>query len=421
MRGVRRARQRRTSSSLCLACLAALSSPIGVARAVPRRVCTRGKHALRVLGTTPFSGDDAFYDYEPLGQGHREAYLREGYLLLRHWLPADTMALLRVELLRLYAVPYVGNHWLESDELMDFISFGPFGKLAAQLFGRDRVHLLGSVTHFRNNATVSIKKYHYDFRECLEGFPPAGDTARSLVKFWIPLNDELPSFWFVNQSTLAQRIKRVANETAREDFLAGLAPPPKDLCLSGSCKRTLPPLGRSFLDRASLRPMMRLGDVLVHSTTLPHRTSPENGGGVTGWLTLTFGVPETRFVPLDTERLNCDTGVDARNVTRIPRLFDVPHPSCYPRVFPPPLQRGQVMEQSFCVLDVGNRISARRFRRQSGFIALVRSSGFCMWTPSHMEEDAMPESNIVLRSRSMVWYRNLLADPFAGDKRRRCS
>lgn len=297
---------------------------------------------LRRLGSTLFA---EHAERSKLSTKNLEAYFAEGFLLLKGFLAPGLVAALRELLLHRFVPPVMANTWIESDALFDFLVFGPFGKVASQLLNSTTTHLLCSNLHFRDPETKLVPEYHYDNGDCLTGFPPARHTRRTLVKFWIPLYDGMPSMWFVNQSSFEAHLLQASDEHALREFHAGRLPPPSDQCHPehrhfqkfGSCPSWVPPMPQQKADHLSMKPTMRLGDVLVHSTTLMHRSSERHNDDVTGWLSVMYGAKTSRWIGDCMKRLNCDPGMDFRSLQVPPRVQEVVAVSpCFPVAFPKP-------------------------------------------------------------------------------------
>eukprot|EP00747_Dinoflagellata_sp_TGD_P222124 gnl/TRDRNA2_/TRDRNA2_93871_c1_seq1.p1 gnl/TRDRNA2_/TRDRNA2_93871_c1~~gnl/TRDRNA2_/TRDRNA2_93871_c1_seq1.p1 ORF type:complete len:406 (-),score=42.57 gnl/TRDRNA2_/TRDRNA2_93871_c1_seq1:43-1260(-) len=312
-------------------------------------VAGSGTYQVRELGASQFANTNLYHEDVRLPDQSVQAYLDEGYLLLRHLVPPQTVEALRQEILRTCG-PFESNAWLENDALQDFVIFGPLAAVAAQLHGREDVHLLRTVHHFHFgiHVPVRIPYWHYDHGECQMGYTPAKDTPNSLVKFYVPLYDNMPSMWFMNQSMFEEGLRRMSGARAEQtvaSFRNGtMGTPPGDICAGPpeACPPWLPRMTSEYIDRVSLKPMLRLGDVLVHASTLVHRSAPSNGGGVTGWLAAAYAVPETRFRgSISPDERECHSGVDPKDFQSLQRLAYTPriadHPrteECFPRVYP---------------------------------------------------------------------------------------
>eukprot|EP00931_Biecheleriopsis_adriatica_P009111 TRINITY_DN110219_c0_g1_i1.p1 TRINITY_DN110219_c0_g1~~TRINITY_DN110219_c0_g1_i1.p1 ORF type:complete len:398 (-),score=40.44 TRINITY_DN110219_c0_g1_i1:13-1170(-) len=315
----------------------------------------------RHIGESRFARRQSYHaeGKELLSRAQRSGYFRHGYLLLRGLVPTVTAASLREEILRTHfhdtvQDPYAMNAWMESDRLLDFLIFGPFGKVAAELFagkGKGGVHLLRSSHRFEQRQPTSAADWHYDWAECEDGFPPASDVRRSFVKFYIALYNDMPAMWFVNQTALEALIAGLRSDgpALRSAFRKGLLHPPQGLCdnvhAMPCTSSDVPTLDRTDLERVSLKPVLQVGDVIVHSTTVVHRPPIVASKVRRGFLTAAYGPSDARFsgrhdMAAGNRRL-CDTGVPIYR-SRLPTLSSVPRPNCFPRVYPPPLAKADV-------------------------------------------------------------------------------
>lgn len=298
-----------------------------------------GRHHVRQLGRSHFARSDLYHPASVfLSDQVRRSYFAEGYVILHNLVPAKTIAAFREELFSTVG-PFDSNGWIESDAMFDFLAFGPFADVAAQLFNHTDVHLLYSVHHFRNDTTQKTPFIHYDSVEIGNRFPHARNTTDALVKLWFPLQDRSSGFWFLNHSTFESIILHTSNETMVSKFHAGELRPPAEVCVMPPCGLKLCgsvefQLCEEFLNHMMVKPMLNLGDAMVHSSTVLHRSAPLAGDGVTGWIQVSFGVPDTRYSPIHNERY-CDSGVSKTySFADAPRIVDAPRPECFPRVRP---------------------------------------------------------------------------------------
>eukprot|EP00747_Dinoflagellata_sp_TGD_P021955 gnl/TRDRNA2_/TRDRNA2_128806_c0_seq1.p1 gnl/TRDRNA2_/TRDRNA2_128806_c0~~gnl/TRDRNA2_/TRDRNA2_128806_c0_seq1.p1 ORF type:complete len:454 (-),score=24.85 gnl/TRDRNA2_/TRDRNA2_128806_c0_seq1:30-1391(-) len=298
-------------------------------------------HQRRVLGRSRFARQSSYYaDHLRLSEHEKAAYLSEGYLILRGLLPEKTVDALKNEILEAFGTvgdPYTWNAWLENDGLLDFFTFGPCAVVASQLFGGSAVHLLQSYHHFHGGAVGKSRRFSYDVAVCEDGYPPASATARTKLKFYIPLYAD-KSLRFVNQSAtealLSEALLFDGNASSAVAFRFGKLP-------------SLHEMTRSFdqarLDRESFWPRLEVGDAIVHSPCLLVRTTGavaarRGGGRPRAFVAPSYGPPDSKYLGSEVSFRQCDSGINRASVTlaNAPPIKDVPRPHCYPRVFPPP-------------------------------------------------------------------------------------
>jgi len=297
-------------------------------------------HQVRLLGSTPFAHNVAYDSGRcELTEQDFLVYATEGYLVLRRLVPPATLVALREEILLSFGpinVPYIDNAWLTSNALLDLFTFGPFGDIAAQLFhkggGSKQAHLLYSVHHVRPGSMLPrFGDYHVDVVECEEAYLPAAETLRTKVKFWVGLYDDVPAMWFLNQSTFELILKRT-NDTLLSDFAAGTLSPWWAWGMSVE--------NPEVMDALVLKPRLRLGDAIVHSPCLVHRSPVAVAGVPTGFLAPSYAAPEARYVGESARQ--CDSGVGrGTRLADAPSITGVPRPSCYPQVYPLEAARGR--------------------------------------------------------------------------------
>eukprot|EP00411_Alexandrium_monilatum_P018543 CAMPEP_0175241864 /NCGR_PEP_ID=MMETSP0093-20121207/30775_1 /TAXON_ID=311494 /ORGANISM="Alexandrium monilatum, Strain CCMP3105" /LENGTH=446 /DNA_ID=CAMNT_0016535927 /DNA_START=39 /DNA_END=1376 /DNA_ORIENTATION=+ len=313
---------------------------------------------VRRLGSTRFAREDAYGWHGSITEADRQAYFRDGYLVIRGLVPPETVVALREEIagtLGFLSSPYNENAWFMSDALLDFLVFGPFGRVVARLLGGEGVRLVYSNHNLRRGdwpAYQAHRRWHWDSIQCCnEHYVPAHATRVANANFQIALYDDMPGMYFVNQSTVAQLLDffgQQVNETRMlEYFLRGVLPRDVPQALLGH-------FGQEFFDRLAIRPRLRIGDAIAHAPTLIHRSPDGYGGRPSGWLLPTYALSEARFtpVPFVADRL-CDTGEDLEKhghagffkklkTAGLQQLKESPRPACFPQVHPPADARKQM-------------------------------------------------------------------------------
>eukprot|EP00747_Dinoflagellata_sp_TGD_P198544 gnl/TRDRNA2_/TRDRNA2_71608_c0_seq2.p1 gnl/TRDRNA2_/TRDRNA2_71608_c0~~gnl/TRDRNA2_/TRDRNA2_71608_c0_seq2.p1 ORF type:complete len:374 (-),score=53.61 gnl/TRDRNA2_/TRDRNA2_71608_c0_seq2:22-1143(-) len=317
---------------------------------------SQARRGWQTVGRSPFARKDAYYRGGAyLSQRHRRAYFSEGYLLLRSLLPPATVAAIGDELRRLRSHGWEDspNAWMRSDHFLDFLIFGPFGHVASQLAGGGPIHLVRTTHHFRDGVSKLQPTYHFDWGECEDGYPPASDTSRALVKFYIAMNDNMPALWLLNQSSFEAFLRGPTDDDTVLEFRAGRLSPPHNLCDRQSLGCSGPTLPAEFVNGRALRPILQLGDAIVHATTVVHRSpeaAAEGDGG--GFVTLTYGTPDTKYTGQRVGQTSeCASGLVSGE--HPPRLADLPQPGCAPRVYP--------LEAVWRAYGMSSRVSYRRY------------------------------------------------------------
>ena len=302
------------------------------------------------LGMSMFARTGVFYDSGPkiLTEDQRQVYLKDGYLILRNLLPKSTVEALRAELARLPSLGIHGpnnvNMWISSNEFLDFLLFGPLGQIASELY-EDKSYLIRA-THTLDATLETL--YHADGGEgrC-DVMHPANDTRNSRVKFFVSLYNDMPGPVLVGQSTLEATMQswpEPVNHLALLSFRAGLLPYPRPRCGGGPCDQSswFPAVPEEELDRLATKPVLNIGDVLVHATALLHR-SPKMRKK-TGLVTAAFARPglARRELPLNDKICNWKR----QNGSAIWRADE--YPECLPRAFPFPHNlRGKHLQVGF--------------------------------------------------------------------------
>lgn len=293
------------------------------------------------LGSTPFANESLYRSLDNLSftaEDHA-AFAAEGYLVLKNLLPPETLTALREALLAEFGSSDHGhNGWLSSGALLDFLTFGPFGRVASELLGGGPAHLLYSVHHFRQAGMVrNTPTLHYDTIECEDGVLSAQQAERSGIKFYVPLYDKRPAMWFVNQSATERMLHGWGNDSLVSRFLAGELP---HLWQWDFVK----PDVLQQVAEAWRKPVLDLGDVIVHTPCIFHRSAEESGGVAKALVLPTYASPKMRYAGrFNFERRQCESGVDpATAIGAAPPVEEVPNPGCYPRVFPVEAARARV-------------------------------------------------------------------------------
>mmetsp|Transcript_8761 Transcript_8761/g.17377 ORF Transcript_8761/g.17377 Transcript_8761/m.17377 type:complete len:514 (+) Transcript_8761:85-1626(+) len=313
---------------------------------------------VRQLGSTRFAREDAYAWNLTLTAEQQRAYFQEGYLVLKGLVPPETVVALREELigtLGYLSSPYNENSWFMSDTLLDFLVYGPFGRVVANLFGGDGVHLIYSNHNLRHGdwpAYQAHRKWHWDSIQCCnEHYMPAHRARFTNVNFQIALYDDMPGMHFVNQSATKELLRlfgeQVNKSKLQEYFMAGFLPRSVPQSMMGH-------FGQEVFDRLAIRPRLEIGDAILHSPALLHRSPDGYGGKSSGWLLPTYALSEARFMPVPyvVDRL-CDTAEDLKqhghtgffdkiDMSSLQQIKDSPRPACFPKAHPPAAVREQV-------------------------------------------------------------------------------
>lgn len=312
---------------------------------------------VRRLGATSFASKASYRHARSvvLSESARTAYYNEGYLILRNLLPVQTVTAIREALLSTFGTayePYDTNAWMTSDALLDLYIYGPFGQIASQLFGGGRAHLYRSVHHFRGDGWSPVPVPHFDDVDCedgiLGGFPPASLPKRSRIKFWVGLDAHVPGMHFLNQSMQLEALRLMADNTTHGERLV-------ELYLAGRFKEVISDMYMrlflvqkwpNFFDDRMLTPRMNLGDAIVHTPCLFHKSPTLRGRGVTGFLAPSYAAPDSRYLGALTalpslDNRECDSGMPlSTHADAILEVAVVPRPECFPQAFPRPAFRG---------------------------------------------------------------------------------
>ena len=288
-------------------------------------------HHTRHLGASRFA-DEKHYRSAPLiSQQYIDAYFKEGYIIIRDLLPSDTVAAFRDELLLTMGDVnrYLAHQsQFRVDASLDFLLFSPLGHVAAQIMGTYNAHLIYSHYRFRiNGLHPETPGYHADSRECshTRNFQftetgsffwqiPSREEMHMPIKFQIPLYDDMPGLRLVNVTGL-QVMYAYTNGEWNEDVAEFLI----------------------------VKPQLSLGDVIVHTPCLPHRSPKGVGGRPSGWIGPSYAPSSFRFFNRQAElEQQCEAGIpfdmwaDAHlrdNGSSLPPLFER-YRWCYPQAYP---------------------------------------------------------------------------------------
>lgn len=250
------------------------------------------------FGSTKFAKQESYARYS-LSDDARQQYLRDGSVILRGVLTHEALSSLYRSLpdvVREHGF-FVNNIWMYSDEVLDFLTYGPFGHIAAQMFrGTDHndteVFLWKA---FMNSRSDHIRPtWHVDEPECA-GDLPSQFMASARIRFVFSLNGGMAEGTVaVNQSAYASSL----SENQRQLYRTGqlLRQPLKDICAGRQDCLTppedahdlwglLPPLSNSNLSKEDIIEHGKLdyGDVIMLNPCIWHR-SPQaqekapNGG-----------------------------------------------------------------------------------------------------------------------------------------------
>ncbi|CAE8613057.1 unnamed protein product [Polarella glacialis] len=315
----------------------------------------------RWLGATRFAEPSSYHaegeKIKVLPEGSRASYLAEGYLVLRGLIPPETVLALREELFQNYSFDLEKNSHFESDALLDFLAFSPFGQVAAELLGTESVHLLRSVLHFRPTSLAfkRVGNFHFDWLECdhdlpavAAGFLDSDALAETApIKFNLALYDDMPALWLLNRSTLGALV----NVNMTDASFGDQSPDAK-----GQQRLPAGPEGLPFwvsqeaADAVAVRPRLRLGDVVVHSPALAHRSPDAPLGELIGFLSPSYAAPASQCLGRYASNRECDWEAEQRRQERNADaegsheaekpgsarqetlLGDVP--GCFPQVYP---------------------------------------------------------------------------------------
>mmetsp|Transcript_103339 Transcript_103339/g.333338 ORF Transcript_103339/g.333338 Transcript_103339/m.333338 type:complete len:347 (-) Transcript_103339:77-1117(-) len=293
---------------------------------------------VRKFGTTKFA-DPAMYDEVVLPEERKREYFRDGVTVVRGALrPELLQELLQVILqstnpLLRYTGGFASNLWMRSDAYLDFLVYSNLGHLAAQIFASPdaetasaprAAYMWRDFLVERNRIQGRFLAWHVDKDEC-EGDLPASLTARSRLRFVIPLADNVLGTVFVNQSAYvaamepeeAERywrgeLPRRACGTHCGDFWWGESPP-------------LPRVSFPAEGATIHTGRMRLGDVIVFSACAWHRSPGISGQDLHFVLQPAFAPASSRIfgrIPLGC-RHNLSIGEPLTG-----------SPSCFPQAYP---------------------------------------------------------------------------------------
>jgi len=325
-----------------------------------RRIANVSTTAARprvMLGTTSFSKKSLYFSgTRKLRKQHLTEYFAQGYLILRDLLPPETVIVVRKHLnLSCRVGEGRTNPWMQNRALLDFMYFGPFGEIASQLFGGADAHLLRSTSYAQveqpGGEDKPTPEYHFDWAENGGRFTPASFTKQSLIKFYVALYDNMPAMWIINQTSLERWLKGLPHSLGEDPihlyhmYRNGILPPPTDTCDEHVCKSFVPAIPKPLFDDLAIKAKLRLGDVIVHATTILHRSAGHSKlGRKRGVLTLTYARPDTVYYGFKGMTYNsheCDSGLRDSHIGHRPSISEVPHSDCFPRVYPRTDVRGR--------------------------------------------------------------------------------
>jgi len=180
-----------------------------------------------------------------------------------------------------------------------------------------------------------LTDWHFDGGECENWLLPANFTARARLRAWVTLDDDAPGPELIPQSGL-----RPFLGDKWQAYLSGeLGRGPADLQLL-----TNPEFWRPFkeaLKDGRTYPRARLGDVLLHSPCLMHRSPVSSGERSLGFLCPTYQPAGSRIYqfPMGARR-QCKSG--------LPEGLPAAWSHCFPRASPAPEHlRGREVEFAF--------------------------------------------------------------------------
>jgi len=277
-----------------------------VPSALPFLLWQGGREQTRKIGLSMFADRDK-YKTITLSEEQKRMYFEDGTLMLRNVFPPDLLVQLRKHLYDdvggLQIWPWSINGYLDIDELLDFYLFSNLGDIASQLAGEE-VTLWSDFRYFRAPGQ-RITGDHYDGGECEgeAGMLPPSHMNTSRVRFWITLDDHVPGPSMLQTSTL----RKYMTDEQRSEFESG----------HGGVKLFLDLLekhGETMKEEPFAPQDIRLGDVVLHSPCLWHRSPLTNGTRVVGFLAPTYQPESSRFyvAPFaspEKARRNCAAGL----------------------------------------------------------------------------------------------------------------
>lgn len=300
----------------------------------------------QVLGSTKFARPEMYLpEGVTLTDTEKQQYYEEGYAILRGAIRPGTVEALRNELVDSFGYPgdaFEGNAWMIHDSLLDFFVYSPLGSIASQLMGDNDTHLIRSWHHVRKPGMApKFVRPHYDGIECEDGYPPARLPKRTKVKFYVALFDKMAAMHFLNQSSFENMLNVSAKKTGDDGVIKAFG----EGTLPDFPFQAVGALGMEALEligRDKLSPILNMGDVIVHSPCLLHRSAPSDRRARNGFLGPAYGSADGHYAGLLVSgNRQCDSGFDpALGLAAAPRIDSVPNKDCFPKVYPLAASRG---------------------------------------------------------------------------------